>query len=138
MSSQTRERMYLRVLLSQPSLDCVGTVLRFPFFQNLVVAALGFDDFAGVRVLVDLYGTWLAGAGLGLSCCCTTRRGLWVNCAGCSRTLLAAHGALFRIPLTLQAFITFHCFQGCELFGQVFFKLTEFCETRHLKILKCA
>ena len=38
----------------QPTLNRLGTMLLFPRIQRLLVAATGFDDFAGVRVLVDL------------------------------------------------------------------------------------
>ena len=34
------------ISLGQPGLDSGGTVLRFPIFQRLVIAAFGFDDFA--------------------------------------------------------------------------------------------
>jgi len=38
--------------------------LHLAWFMSpgLVVAAFGFDDFAGVRVLVDLHLAWLTGA----------------------------------------------------------------------------
>ena len=55
----------------------VGTVFRFPFLQNFVVAAFGFHDFAGLRVFVDLHlprlsrarlrlGSWSATTGTGI------------------------------------------------------------------------
>ncbi len=40
--------------LSEPGFHGVRTVSGFPFFQRLVVAAFGLDNFAGVRVFVDL------------------------------------------------------------------------------------
>ena len=46
---------------------------RFPFLQNLVVAAFGFDDFAGLRIFVDLHLARLAGAAL--------RLGIWSGTA---------------------------------------------------------
>lgn len=49
-----------------PALDGLGAPLGFPLFQSLVVAALGLDDFAGVRVLVLLdLARALAGRRLG-------------------------------------------------------------------------
>ena len=41
--------------LGQPGLNGGGAVLSFPFLQRLVIAAFGFDDFAGVRIFVDLH-----------------------------------------------------------------------------------
>lgn len=41
--------------LGQPGLNGRGAVFCFPFFQRFVVAAFGFYDFAGVRILVDLH-----------------------------------------------------------------------------------
>ena len=61
-------------LLGQPRLNSRGAVLSFPFLQRLVVAAFGFDDFAGVRVLVDLHLAWLPSTGLRLSGWSTTAR----------------------------------------------------------------
>ena len=49
-------------LLSQPALDRVGTVFSFPFLPDFVIAAFRLDDFARVRILVDLDGASLAGA----------------------------------------------------------------------------
>src|SRR5207253_11091413 len=48
--------------LGEPRLDGGRAVLSFPFRQSLVIAAFGFDDFAGVRVFVDLHLAWLTGA----------------------------------------------------------------------------
>ena len=41
--------------LGQPRLNGRGAVRCFPFLQRLVIAAFGFDDFAGIRVFIDLY-----------------------------------------------------------------------------------
>ena|SRR5690554_1429852 len=38
----------------QPTLNSLGAVLLLPRLQRLLVAAAGLDDFASVRVLVDL------------------------------------------------------------------------------------
>jgi hypothetical protein len=42
------------VLLSQPAFDFFSTVLSFPLFQLLMIAAFGFDYFTGMRILVLL------------------------------------------------------------------------------------
>lgn len=59
---------------AQPGIHSGGTVLFFPGLQAAVIAAFGFDQFTGVRVLVDLdhagtallggVGLWLAGLAL--------------------------------------------------------------------------
>jgi len=41
--------------LGQPGLNGGGAVFCFPFLQRFVIAAFGFDDFAGVRTLAALY-----------------------------------------------------------------------------------
>lgn len=38
----------------QPTLYSIIPVRSFPLFQGLMVTALGFNDFTGMRVLVDL------------------------------------------------------------------------------------
>lgn len=38
----------------QPTLNRLGTIFILPRLQRLLVAAAGLDDFASVRVLVDL------------------------------------------------------------------------------------
>lgn len=48
--------------LGQPGLNCRGAVFCFPFLQLIVVATLGFDDFASARVYIDLKHAWLTGA----------------------------------------------------------------------------
>lgn len=48
--------------LGQPGLYGVGAILRFPFLQRFVVAAFCFDDFARVRVFINLQLTRLATA----------------------------------------------------------------------------
>lgn len=53
------------ILASQPAFDFFRSVLGFPFLKQLVIAALGFDDLAIVRVLVLLH---LTGAARGLFC----------------------------------------------------------------------
>lgn len=50
----------------------------FPFLQRFVVAAFGFDDFASVRTLVDLYLARLTGAGFGINGWSATAR-LWIK-----------------------------------------------------------
>jgi hypothetical protein len=37
--------------IAQPGLNGVGAMLCFPLFQRVLVAAFGFDDFAGVRFM---------------------------------------------------------------------------------------
>jgi len=63
------------VLLGEPAFHHIGAVFGFPFLKQLVIAALGLDDFAVVRILVLLD---LARTTRGLfSCCwggCTTVR----------------------------------------------------------------
>ncbi|KKK08046.1 hypothetical protein O162_35070 [Pseudomonas putida SJ3] len=49
----------IKELARRPGLDSVATVLGFPFFQQLMIAAFGFNDLPVMRVLVLLY---LAGA----------------------------------------------------------------------------
>lgn len=39
----------------QPGLNGRGAVFCFPLFQGLVIAAFGFDDFACVRVFIELH-----------------------------------------------------------------------------------
>jgi hypothetical protein len=41
--------------LAQPGLNSRGAVFCFPLFQRFVIAAFGFDDFASVRIFVDLH-----------------------------------------------------------------------------------
>ena len=53
-----------------PALDGLGAPLGFPLFQSLVVAALGLDDFAGVRVLLPILAS-------GSSREITSRRDFW-------------------------------------------------------------
>ena len=49
-------------------------MLSFPFLQSLVIATFGFDDFAGVRILVDLNLARLTAAGFGFGCWSATTR----------------------------------------------------------------
>ena len=60
--------------LGQPGLDCVGAVFSFPLFQRFVVAAFGLDDFAGVRIFVDIHLTWFTCADIGFGGWNTTTR----------------------------------------------------------------
>ncbi len=64
--------------LCQPGLNGRGAVLCFPFFQGLVVAAFGFDDFTGVRIFVDFHLAWLSAAGFGFDDWSATA-GLWIK-----------------------------------------------------------
>src|SRR5690554_7703432 len=53
----TTVRPATRVLVlspDEPAFYSLGTVLLFPHLQCLLVTAAGLDDFASVRVLVDL------------------------------------------------------------------------------------
>lgn len=74
-----RTKISLGALLSQPALYRVSAVFSFPFFQHLVIAALGLDDFTGVRILVNLDGAGFPGA-FGLS-------GSWSTAARCQYLL---------------------------------------------------
>lgn len=59
-----RKDLFLKwTLFLQPAFNFAGTVLGFPFFQRLVIAAFSFNHFTGVRVLVDLELARLALAG---------------------------------------------------------------------------
>ncbi|MNG27237.1 hypothetical protein D3C84_1123320 [compost metagenome] len=49
-------------------------MLSSPFLQGLVIATFGFDDFTGVRVLVELSLAWCPSTGLGLGNWCTSIR----------------------------------------------------------------
>lgn len=55
------------MLLGEPAFHHIRAVLGFPFLEQLVIAALGLDDFAVMRILVLLH---LAGAVRGLFSCC--------------------------------------------------------------------
>ena len=54
-------------------------MLSFPFLERFVVAAFGFDDFASVRIFVDLDLARFAAAGFGLNSWSTTAANLWIN-----------------------------------------------------------
>ena len=60
-------------LLGEPAFHNIGAVLGFPFLEQLVIAALGFDELAVVRVLIQL------------NLACTTR-GLFSCCRGSGTT----------------------------------------------------
>lgn len=53
-------------LLILPRLNGREAVLSFPLLQCLVVASLGFDHFAGMRVFINLQLTRLTAARFGL------------------------------------------------------------------------
>ncbi|MNN75963.1 hypothetical protein D3C81_1922980 [compost metagenome] len=100
-----------------------------------MVATFSFDDFACVRVLVDLHLARLAGARLGLSCW-SAATGLWIeqiNDVFQAVTILGKQGTElgFEFDFLLQASIAFEGFEGLKLFGEVLLELAEFCELGH-------
>ena len=123
------------ILLVQPALDYIGTVLVFPLLQRLVIAAFGFNHFTGVRVLVDLEIARLA-----LASCRHRRwsalRALWVQQVDDvleAETVLIQHLAQLGLELDLffQRSVALHRFQCLELLGEVFFQLTVFGKFGH-------
>ena len=58
------------MLLGEPAFHHIGAVLGFPFLQQLVIAAFGFNDLAVMWVLVLLD---LTGATRGLFNCCRSK-----------------------------------------------------------------
>lgn len=54
-------------------------MFNFALFQRLVIATFGFDDFAGVRIFVDIHLAWLTAAGFELSSWNTTVAVLWME-----------------------------------------------------------
>ncbi|MNE47095.1 hypothetical protein D3C80_1414740 [compost metagenome] len=58
-----RAFLLLQMLAAQPGINSSGAILLFPGFQAAMIAALGFDQFAGVRVLINLDHASAAGFG---------------------------------------------------------------------------
>jgi hypothetical protein len=107
-------------------------VFSSPFLQRFVIAAFGFDDFAGVRFFVDFYLTRLTSDGLGLSNWCATT-GLRIKQVDHVRqavTVFSEQSAKLRFELNffLEASVAFQRLESLELFGKVFFELAEFSE----------
>lgn len=121
--------------LGQPGLNGRGAVLCFPFLEGLVVAAFGFDDFACVRIFIDLHLAWLTAAGFGFGCWSATT-GLRIKQVDHVRQAVAVLGKQsaqlgFKFDFFLEASVAFQRLESLELFGEVFFELTEFCELGH-------
>lgn len=109
----------------------------FPFFQGLLVATFGFDDFTSVRVFVDLHLTRLASARFCLDYRGTTTslRIEQIDHVLQAVAVLAQQRAQFGLKFNffLQAVIAFQGFESLKLLSKVFFKLAEFCEFGHGK-----
>lgn len=124
------------VLLHQPSLDDVGSVLCFPLFQSFVVPTFGLDHFTGIRVFVYLEFAWFAcaGCGSGRLASASGLRIEQVDDVFQAETIMLKQLAQFRFEFDffLQFVITFQYFQCLELLGEVFFQLTVFCEFGHV------
>jgi len=107
-------------------------VFRFPFLQRFVIATFGFDDFTGVRIFVDLHLTRFAAADFRLGCWSATAsmRIEQVNYVRQAVTVFSQQCTQLRFEFDffLEASIVFQGFEGLELFGEVFFELTVFCE----------
>jgi hypothetical protein len=65
--------------LDEPRLDGGRAVLSFPCLQRLVVAALGFDDFTGVRIFEDLHLARLKVAVMDKTAGARRRQTLWIE-----------------------------------------------------------
>ncbi|KPU60485.1 hypothetical protein AN403_4139 [Pseudomonas fluorescens] len=116
----------------QPRLDSARAVFSFPLFQRFVIATFGFDNFAGVRVFVDLNLAWLAAAGFRFGCWSATAR-MWIKQVDHVFQAVAILGQQraklrFEFDFFLEASIVFQGFESLVLLGEVFLKLTEFCE----------
>lgn len=120
-----------------PAFHFVGTPLGFPLFQDLVVAALGFDDFIGVRVaiLLDLAGAF--GGRCGLGCRASTRGGGRVEDGDDigQRLAILSHQiaqVLLEFDFLLQLSILLHGLQAFLQFLDGFFSGAEFGNKRHV------
>lgn len=120
--------------LGKPRFHGVGTVFRFPFLKRFVVAAFGFHDLAGLRIFVDLHLARLASAALRLgSRRATISLGIeQIDDVSQAEAVLRQQSTelCFELDFLLQPGVTFQGFKRLELLGQVFFKLTKFCEFR--------
>lgn len=112
-------------------------MLRFPFLKRFVVTTLGFNDFASVRIFINLQLARLTTADFGLDGRSPTAC-LWIEqidhvfkavAVFCEQ--IAKLG--FEFDFFLQANITFESFESFELLGKVFFQLAEFCKFRRRK-----
>ena len=65
--------------LGQPGLNGREAVRSFPFLQSLVVATRGFDDFAGVRIVVNRHLARLKVAVLDSTAGARRRPILWIE-----------------------------------------------------------
>ncbi len=101
-----------------------------------MVAALGLDHFAVVRVLVSLHFTWLTSRFLLRNWSSSTTASLRVKNAdhlAQAETVLTKQGTKFVLKLhfSLNGTVIFHRFQFCELLSKLEFKAAEFGKTRH-------
>ncbi|MNP64965.1 hypothetical protein D3C76_1605190 [compost metagenome] len=112
-------------------------MLSFPLLQSFVIAAFGFDDFASVRIFVDLHLAGLTAASFGLGSWCTTAslRIKQVDHVRQAVAVLCKQSAQlgFKFDFFLEAYIAFQRFESLELFGKVLFQLAKFCELGHVK-----
>ncbi len=123
-----------------PAFDGLGAPLGFPLFQSLVVAALGLDDFAGVRVLVlldlasALGGGGLGGAGALAELGVRIEQGDHVT----QGLLVSAHQRaqfLFEFQFFLQFVVLFQGFQALLKFLDGFFRGAIFVDQGHVGYL---
>ncbi|OEC58115.1 hypothetical protein A7K61_19165 [Pseudomonas sp. AP42] len=123
------------ILLSAPGLNNVRAEFSFPFLELAMVPALGLDQLARIWVLVDLDVTCFAdtfrGSGSRSTACC-----LGIEESDDVAEAITVLGKQspqlsFEFNFFFQAFVAFHGFKGSELFGQVFFELTELSKTGH-------
>ena len=122
-------------LFFQPAFNLIGTVLGFPLFQRLVIAAFGFNHFTGVWVFVSLQLARLASVSR-LSSRLAARAALWVkqidNVLEAEAVFIEQFAQLgFKLDFFFQRAVTLHRLQRLELLGEVFFKLTVFDKFRH-------
>lgn len=127
-----------RSVLLKPGLHGVATVLLFPGFQGLVVATLGLDGLAIVRILVDLQ---LAGAARLL---CSGRFGNGLRVENVDdiaqvHAVLVHQGLqlILELQFLLQAAIALEFFEQGELFLEFALGFAEFRKFGHLGAPVC-
>lgn len=106
-----------------------------------MIAAFGFNHFAGVWVFVSLQLARLTSTSR-LSRRLAAGTALWVQQIDDvleAETILMKQFAQFGFELDFffQRAVTLQCFQRLELFGEVFFKLAVFGEFGHVDSLCC-
>jgi len=100
-----------------------------------VITALGFYDFARVWIFINLQLTGLATANFGLDSCSAPTR-LWIKQIDDVLEAVAVFCEQitqlgFQLNFFFEPCVALEGFQCLKLFGEVFFKLAEFCEFGH-------